>query len=367
MNESFNAIRAFDDEDVSSVIAKLLNDQQFSEVISSLSTPFQKLFQKLPTIKTISAFQAEISYPFAEWIIQNTIKILSFSGLEKLNKNQPYLFISNHRDIVMDPLLINYLLYKNGFRTTQIGIGNNLLIFPWIENIVRLNKSFVVKRNIKGKELKAELVRLSDYIAHVLLELGECVWIAQREGRAKDGIDETQISLLKMLFLATPSFNAEIKIKNYSLVPVSINYEFDPCDALKAIELHQKAQGLCMKKTPEKDLLHMKKGLLENKGHVHIHFSEPITLPSLKNKHDFQQLKSAIDKEIHANYKLFSTHLFAYKKFYSPTFKLTPDEEYIADNYFKKQKERYQLNDEQFTYLLLPYANQAKLYFLQHT
>lgn len=348
----FEHISAYDNDDVPQAIQDLIQDAEFLNIISSLPENLQSIRNKLPHIRTILEFQREIIYPFADWIVKTTIEELTYSGLENLSPEVSYLFISNHRDIVMDPLLINYILHKASFPTTQIGIGNNLLIKPWIEKLVRLNKSFVVHRNLKGKKLLIELHRLSNYIRYVLLEKKESVWIAQREGRAKNGIDETQISLLKMLNLAFKKNPG-----HYAIVPVAFSYEFDPCDALKAKELYLKCHVKSFAKKTYDDLLHMKLGLLENKGKVHVHFDKMIRTEFPLTTSNFDILKNKIDTAIQKNFKLFDTHIYAFKRLYDSRFEENPEIYSRAINYFKQQKQVYGLNEVIEKILLQMYAN----------
>ncbi|MCX7697799.1 MAG: 1-acyl-sn-glycerol-3-phosphate acyltransferase [Bacteroidales bacterium] len=362
MSKKFEHIRAYEDSDVDTILQQLADDNDLRQSISFLPEDFSKIFSQLQEIKTIRDFQQRIIYPFANWIVQKTVEELTYSGIENLHADVPYLFISNHRDIVMDPMLINYVLYRSHFPTTQIGIGNNLLIKPWIEKIVRLNKSFVVYRNLKGKRLFFELKQLSEYIKYTLIEKKESVWIAQREGRAKNGIDETQLSLLKMLNLSFRNNKGY-----YHIVPVTFSYEFDPCDALKAVELSKACEGLSMNKNPEDDLLHMKLGLLENKGNVHVHFDKPLYIELPIENQFLKKIKLALDENIQKNQRCFSTHLYAYWKIFDPNYPLRSNDFERARQYFEQQKNKYKLTESMERFLLLPYAHSARNCFSKNS
>src|SRR5690606_21760891 len=190
---------------------------------------------------------------------------LTNSGLDKLSHDKSYLFISNHRDIAMDPAFVNYMLYHAGFDTLFIAIGDNLLKRPFVNDLMRLNRSFIVKRSLKGRELLKSSKQLSEYIHHCIAE-NRNVWIAQREGRAKDGVDRTETALLKMLGMARRPEGLAEALKPLHIVPVSISYEFDPCDALKGNELYQKTELGSYQKDDQSDINSIVTGMIGYKG-----------------------------------------------------------------------------------------------------
>jgi len=242
---------------------------------------------------------------------------LTCSGIDRVDKKKAYIFITNHRDIVLDSSLLNLLLFKQGYNTTQVAIGGNLLISPMITNLVRINKSFIVKRNIPPRELYEYSKLLSSYIAYTLSERNESVWIAQREGRSKDGSDKTQYSLLKMLAMSHEGEERDIFMK-MNIFPVALSYEYDPCDIFKAVELFLIANSGSFKKTKEGDFQSMITGILGYKGRVEISFSSPLTSNDFDKLNDFhgndflKGLAGIIDNRIYCAYKLWDTNYIAY-------------------------------------------------------
>ena len=195
--------------------------------------------KQLKNINSKTEVQRQFFFPLLRQLEQQTSSGITFSGLDSLDKNKAYLFISNHRDIILDSAFLNYVLLGNGFNTTEIAIGDNLLIKNWIRTLVRINKSFIIQRNAPIRQMVQILTRQSAYIHHTITEYNQSIWIAQREGRAKDSNDRTQESLLKMFVLGQSNTFAE-NIQKLNICPLSISYEYDACDYLKAKEFQQK-------------------------------------------------------------------------------------------------------------------------------
>ena len=260
-------------------------------------------------INSVEDFQEKIAYPLLKSIEKNSISQLTSSGLEQLYPAERYLFISNHRDIILDSAFLNIVLFEHQFRTSQIAIGDNLMRHRISELIFHINKSFVVKRSGSPMELYRYSVLLSDYIWRQVTQKIDSVWIAQREGRAKDGDDRTQVGLVKMLSLSTKK-DLKTYFRELKVVPVAISYEYDPCDLLKAQEFLNKRKNPDFKKTFEEDVQHMLLGLKGYKGAVHFHFSTPLDMelnvfddiPSSKKQ--LEILAEMIDQRIHQHYKL---------------------------------------------------------------
>jgi len=260
-------------------------------------------------VNSVGDFQEKIAYPLFKAVEKDSISQLSSSGLEHLDPSAQYLFISNHRDIILDSAFLNVVLFEHKFRTSQIAIGDNLMRHRISELIFHINKSFVVKRTGTPIELYRYSLQLSEYIWRQITQNIDSVWIAQREGRAKDGDDRTQVGLVKMLSLSAKTdlktFFQEIKV-----APVAISYEYDPCDLLKAQEFLNKRTNPDFKKTFEEDVQHMLLGLKGYKGDVHFHFSAPFdaeldtfdAIPSSKKQ--LELLAEMIDRRIHQHYKL---------------------------------------------------------------
>ena len=244
---------------------------------------------------------------------------LTISGRSRLPKDKaPCTFISNHRDIALDASFLNVMLYDVGYGMTQVAIGDNLLIRSWIETVVRLNNSFIVKRNIPVRQILEASKRLSAYIHHTIRDTKESVWIAQREGRAKDSNDRTQSSVLKMLAIGGNHDNLIDNLMELNIVPVAISYEYDPCDYLKAKEFQQKRDNPDFVKSQRDDLLSMETGILRNKGRVHFTLTRPINelLSQVDRSLDKNAMVAAaaniIDQEIYKNYRFYPCNYVAY-------------------------------------------------------
>ena len=250
----FDDIRSYEDEEVNQVFQYLTQEPSFLRLIRFLypDTDPASFIKKLLSLDSISAFQTEIIRPYIkERIIDTTCSQVSITGLKKLGRDKAYLFVSNHRDIILDSAFLNTLLSFQQFECTEIAIGDNLLIHPWITALVKLNRSFIVKRNAPIRQMFEHSRTLSNYIRHKITQKNRSVWIAQRQGRAKDGDDRTQEALIKMFQLSHPSSALFESLKDLSIVPLSISYEYDPCDHLKAREFLLKKLNPDFKKSKE--------------------------------------------------------------------------------------------------------------------
>ena len=273
----------------------------------------EQLFEHLKNIPSkihsIYDFQKEMIYPFLKMIEQVSITKMTTQGLEHFQKDEKYLFISNHRDIVLDSAYLNMLLFEKGIPTSQMAIGDNLIFHRISELLFRLNRSFIVKRTGAPRELYGYSVRLSQYIHDLITGKESSVWIAQREGRAKDGNDTTQAGLLKMVSLAAGKGDLVEHFKKLKIVPVTITYELDPTDIAKTKEFFYKKENPNYKKSFQEDLEHILLGLKGQKGNAHFHYSKPLNeeLDILKeaknNKQRIEQLAQIIDKTIHQQYQ----------------------------------------------------------------
>ena len=261
--------------------------------------------------RTIRDIQLKVQDYVTE-LVERTTTRLTTSGLERMDRNTAYLFVCNHRDTVFDPMVINHLLHSHGFETTRIAIGDNLLTKPWVSDLMRLNKSFIVRRSAAGpRELLAASRHLSGYIRHALTEQHANVWIAQREGRAKDGIDRTEPAVIKMLSLSRDKASEDFgdHIASLGIVPVAISYEIDPCDALKARELAERARTGAYEKGEQEDVASIGVGIAGSKGRVHVSFGTP-----LDRRFDSAAAVAAeIDRQVLAGFRLHPSNLQAYE------------------------------------------------------
>jgi glycerol-3-phosphate O-acyltransferase len=259
----------------------------------------------LKGIHNIEGIQ-DIVKVFIDKMLSKTSTSFTISGLEQLDKDRNYLFIGNHRDIVLDPALVNYALKICGYPTVRIAIGDNLQSKSFISDLMRLNKSFIVKRSVKGPREKVRALRhLSKYIAHSVLKDHSNVWIAQGEGRAKDGRDITQPAIIKMLAMSKSSEEEfSSYIKSLSIVPVAISYELDPCDADKARELFIRETGGSYQKRPTEDFESISKGIKGNKGGIHLSFGVPLD----RAYDSAEEVANEIDRQITTIYRAQDTN-----------------------------------------------------------
>lgn len=317
--KEFEDIRPFYDSEFHDKMKELVKEPKFEHAVRYVlrDIDYDVFCQQLLALDNKKDFQLLIMRSFLEGLTQKTTKGLTGGNFEILDKTKSYTFMSNHRDIVLDASFLNLLLIYHGINTSEIAIGNNLLIFDWISDLVRLNKSFIVKRNLGVRQTLDAARQLSGYIHFAITQKHESVWIAQREGRAKDSDDRTQESLIKMLSIAGGGDLLD-NLKEINLVPVSISYEYDPCDYLKAYEFLLKRDNPEFKKSQEDDLHSMETGLLGFKGRVHFQISPCINeeldkLSACEEKSELlSHILTIIDKAIHANYRLYPGNYVAY-------------------------------------------------------
>lgn len=312
----FNDIRCFDDEEVAVYLPKLLEEPAIQQILAMFMSAenAQKLVQAAPAMQSVYQFQSTFIIALLNALITKTSAGVQLQNTEKLEKSKGYLFLTNHRDIVLDSAFLNAMLFNNGFETSHIGIGNNLLIKPWIEWAVRLNKSFVVRRDGGVREQLLISKHMSAYMRYVLTELNESMWLAQREGRAKDSNDLTAPAIIKMLNMSGEGTFCQ-KLRALKIAPLAINYEFDPCDYLKAKEYQLKRDDAGYKKQPADDLLNMQTGILGYKGRVSFVVAGELQVPDawdeLPRTEQAEVAAKAIDQMIHANYHLYPNNYVA--------------------------------------------------------
>ena len=321
--KEFDDIRPFYDREFHDKMKVLVKEPKFEHAVRYVlrDVNYDVLCQQLLSLDNKKDFQLLVMRAFLEVLTKKTTKSLSEKNFDLLEKTKNYTYMSNHRDIILDASLLNLLLIRHGFNTSEIAIGNNLLIFDWISDLVRLNKSFIVKRDVGVRQMLEAARQLSGDIHLAITQKKESVWIAQREGRSKDSDDRTQESLIKMLGLAGNG-NLIDNLKEINLVPVSISYEYDPCDYLKAQEFLLKRDNPDFKKSQEDDLHSMEIGLLGYKGRVHFEISPCINdeldkLDPCEEKTEIlARIPQIIDKSIHSNYKIYPGNYVAYDMLY---------------------------------------------------
>lgn len=337
----FDPIRPVEPEELQQELSALIGDPQFQQAIAALPAGFigneernkegdkegdkegnektgslANITQKAAQCRTNLDFQKAFIYPLINVLADNLTNGLTIDATTISDKTQPHTFISNHRDIVLDSAFLAKLLIDADFPdTVEIAIGNNLLAYPWIERLVRINKAFIVRRGLSLRETLTASKLLSEYMHFATSTKRQNIWIAQREGRAKDSDDRTQEALLKMMCMGGEGTPAE-RIANLGLTPLAISYEYDPCDYLKAQEFQQKRDNPAFKKSRQDDLDNMRTGIFGFKGRVHYHVCEPLdswlqTNVGLPKADFFPALAQHIDREIHRHYTIFPANLIA--------------------------------------------------------
>jgi hypothetical protein len=316
----FEEIRPYTDEEYPMAIQQLANDKKFIAVIEKLyPQPGVKeaVLQKMVQMKSISDFQNEIVYPLVVKIEKGSTDGLFYKAMDQFHPEENYLFISNHRDIILDSAFLNSVMHTHGFRKTEIAIGDNLLIYDWIKVLVRLNRSFIVKRNLGMREQLMASKELSAYIRYAIKEKKESIWLAQREGRSKNGNDQTHPALLKMLNMSNRASIIE-GFRELNIVPMAISYEIEPCGIAKVEELLNKKHNPNFSKTQQDDLNSMANGVMSPKGRVQVAFGNPLNIrldEITKGKKDSEIIETIADyinRRIYFNYKLWPNNYIAY-------------------------------------------------------
>lgn len=374
MNHKFDDIAPLYDNEVEQAIQDLLVDPGFHHAVTYImpDIDWSDFSAQMSSFKTKKDFQSKMIYPVVSWLGKMCSTGLRGESWDNLRDGKEHVILSNHRDIVLDAGLMNIMRHANGFDTTEIAIGDNLLIHPWIDKLVRLNKSFIVKRGLSIKEQLLSSRHLSEYIYYDINEKGESVWIAQREGRAKDSDDRTQESLLKMLTLHAQRDNFVENLKCLNITPLSISYEFDPCDYLKAQEFQQKRDNPHFKKTQRDDLLNMEIGILGQKGEIVFRFGECINdkldaIATLDRREQISAAAKIIDNEIHRNYEIYKGNYIAYDLLYGGnqfSDKYNEEDKKSFTDYLNKQLEKVELEVKDYDFLwekmLIMYSNTLK-------
>lgn len=356
MEDQFAEIRPYHDSEVRPVIDRLLAEPEFLESLAALRLP--KLTARVPAlvrpvvrwlvgrelrgVAGVDDLQSVIKV-YMDRMIESSTDQFTVSGLERLAPEQPCLFMSNHRDIALDPAFTNYALYHNEHDTVRIAIGDNLLSKPWVADLMRLNKSFIVKRSTKGpRQMLAAYKTLSAYIRHSIEAERSSIWIAQREGRAKDGIDETEPAIIKMLTMAQDKRMETFSnfVDSLRIVPVAISYEFDPCDGAKARELYERETLGHYHKTEHEDLRSIALGISGDKGDVHVSFGQPLR----GDFADADAVAAEVDRQVIDLYVLHPTNFAAYRELYGawPTLPCGANGESFEENRHRAVLGRFQ-------------------------
>ncbi len=335
----FSSIEPYTPAEVPSAIARLAHNPMFSRLVKTMNpnVDADAFAALMECITTCDELQYMVMRPLVYQIVQRSMSSFTYDGLENISADKCYLFVSNHRDITLDAGLLDVALIANGIKTPEIGFGNNLMKNDFMIDLFRLNKMFTIIRDGSRREFYNNSVFLSNYIHHVLFEKGSSVWIAQRNGRTKNGDDRTDQGLLKMFSMAgTGDFEADFNKLN--IVPVAISYEYEPCDLMKSVAEYTSSTGI-YEKTQHEDVVSIMMGISQQKGDVHLHFCKPITAEEVascaalfKNER-YTALADIIDNRIHQGYKLHKTNYIAADL-------VTGDAQYV-DNYTTQQLEDF--------------------------
>ena len=367
--EEFSEIRPYEPEEMRQAFEELLSDRQFQLVLKGFVPWLPKgvrnglLRLAFRGVKTPLDFQLRFMKPVVKHIIRKHTDGCSFDDAALMQKDARYTFVSNHRDIVLDSAFLDVMLVQSGYPTTvEIGVGDNLLIYPWIRRLVRMNKAFTVRRGLSLRETLAASQLMSRYIHYAVTQKRENIWIAQREGRAKDSSDHTQDAVLKMLAMGGD-------LRELNIVPLTISYEYDPCDYLKAREFQQKRDNPAFKKSRQDDLDNMRTGILGYKGRVVYRPAAPVNswldeLASLPKTEYYKVLAGRMDREIHRGYELFPCNYVALDELSGKsqhTDHYTAADKQRFDDYLQGQLAKIQLADKDEPFLreriLTMYAN----------
>lgn len=373
----FSDIAPHDDSVFREKLDKLVKDPGFLHAVSYImpKDDVPALIEELNLIDNRHDFQHKIMYPFLEMLGKTTTSGITLGGTKYFNPALNYTFITNHRDIVLDASFLNLTFLRRGWPTSEVAIGDNLLVLDWIDDLVRLNNSFIVKRNTGVREGYEAAKKLSAYIHYCVMEKHESVWIAQREGRAKDSSDHTQESLVKMLSMGGEGSFME-KIKEINLMPVSISYEYDPNDYLKVKEFLLRRRNPNFKKSQRDDLFSMEIGLLQFKGKVHFQLTPRLNV-RIDELGEFRDAGRAakyicalIDSAIHRGYEIFPINYVAYDTLHETTrfaHKYSEEEKSQCLDYFERQLAKIDVEDvseEEHSFMkemiLIMYANPLK-------
>lgn len=314
----FDAIRPYHQHEIPAALTRIASDPLFKQLMNYLFPVdyHKELTEKLLQSNNTDDFQLSFMFPVIRSIVDKTADDLTISGIENISHNKASVLLANHRDIVLDSSLLNLQLVKHGFKTTEITWGDNLILSPFIEDVGKSNRMITVFREGTPKEMLKNSQRLSEYIRQSITQRNQSVWIAQRKGRSKDGYDSTDVGVLKMLSL---SGNRNVRSAMYELniIPLTISYEWEPCDAMKVRELYVSEDHEYIKEEQE-DIKSIVGGIASQKGRIHLSIGTPINNyyeeidPDLRKNETLQEMANLIDSQIHKNYKLWPSNYYAY-------------------------------------------------------
>jgi len=312
--EDFSSYYPYEGQEFKEAMRQLVDSQYYAQAASLLfpELTLEELTPKVLALTDVDQFQGYVMTRACQFIIRNTMAEFTYSGLEHVGEG-PCLFISNHRDITVDAIMTEYVLISHQLKSSHVVIGSNLYEMPLMEQMARLNKMYAFKRDGNQKELYKSLMGLSHYLRHIVVEKQEKAWIAQRGGRTKDGLDHTDPALIKMIARSGRQDSPAQSLAEMNIIPISISYEWEPCDALKARETCMRKQGP-YRKAPGEDTQSILSGINEFKGRVHLAFCQPIGSHELASVGgDFDAVAHIIDQRIGQNYRLWPNNYIAHE------------------------------------------------------
>lgn len=335
----FDDIRPFLDHEVNQGLKRVTSNQLFIQICNWLfpNRNISEIIEEMNKVNSSLDFQKKFMYPAIYSILDKTSDGLSFSGFENLSNNKFHLYISNHRDILLDSAILQVLLVDHNLETSEISFGSNLMLSDFVVDAGKINRMFKVERAINSKEALLKSKKLSEYIHYTINTTKRSVWLAHRKGRTKNGIDQTDSVIIKMLEMSNKNNSLE-HLLSLNIIPMSISYEYEPCDILKAIELYY-SQDCNYTKQPGEDLNSIIKGIVEYKGRVHLSLNENINneiinIAESTNKNELAlKIAKLVDRKIIENYKLWPTNYIAAD--------MLEKSNKFSDNYTKEEKDKF--------------------------
>ncbi len=332
---NFDDIRPYNADEIPAATQRMADSEVIPAIAQYLGMPTDALRNRIRSIKTLKEFQLDLLKEVLETLLEKTTTRFDWSGLENISEKKPYLFVSNHRDIVMDAMMLQYILNEAGQNTCQITFGSNLMSHPFVVDFGKLNKMFRTERGGTPKEFYNSMLHMSEYMRHVITEEQESVWIAQRNGRTKNGIDATDPAIIKMFGMSRRDDRVR-SLAELNIVPVAVSYEWESCDKLKTIELYLTKKNGHYEKQLNEDLNSILTGIMQPKGHVHFHICPQVTeedlfsLNTCNSSEYYKRMAELMDSRINPNYYLHPNNYIAHD--------LCSGTETFAEHYTKEQK-----------------------------
>ena len=338
MTTDFDDIRPFNADEIPAATQRMADSDVVPAIAQYLGVPAEALRDRIRSIKTLQEFQLGLLKEVIEILLKKTTTQFGWSGLENIDEKKPYLFVSNHRDIVLDAMFLQYILCAAGQNTCQITFGSNLMSHPFVIDFGKVNKMFRTERGGSPKEFYNSMMHMSEYMRHVITEVHESVWIAQRNGRTKNGIDATDPAIIKMFGMSRRD-DRVASLAELNIVPVTVSYEWESCDKLKTLELYLTKKNGHYEKKPNEDLNSILTGIMQPKGHVHFHICPVVTEADLKALNNcgsaefYKRVADLMDSRINPHFYLHPNNYIAHD--------LRSGSQTYAKYYTKEQKDTF--------------------------